>query len=566
MDFTTDQLPTPVPLHRRRSSALFPVDALPSWVRDWVAAEAEATQTPVDLAACCALGVLAACAGGRAVVIARPGWTEPVNLYLLPVLPPASRKTAVVNAATAPLYAAESDLAEQVSGELVEAATLREVAEKAASRAMQAAANAAPERREELTAEAVSASTAAQAIDVPRVPRLIADDVTPEAVGSLLADHGGRLAIISAEGGLFDVMGGKYSAGVPSLDVWLKGHSGDPLRVDRKGRPSEYVRAPALTLLLTVQPAVLAAVAGNGAFRGRGLTARFLYALPPDNVGHRRIGAPPVPPEISAAWDKHVRALVVEFAGWTDPAQLRLDDDAAEYLLDLERTIEPRLARDGDLAGIREWAGKSVGAVLRIAALLHVAGVDSAFRRPISRDTLASAAVIGEYFTDHAQAAFDLLGDDGVSDAEYVLALLARKKLPEFSIRQLLSALPRGKFGSSEEVRAAVSVLEEHGWVIEQPVPPRTGAGRPPSPKFRTHPAVLSAESAESAEQADGARDQPGKAAGPRTAEPRRNSAQPSPAVAEPPAAAPPAGLSADMPCLRTWVTSLHQDIGDAVG
>jgi hypothetical protein len=47
---------------------------------------------------------------------------------------------------------------------------------------------------------------------------------------------GGRMAIISAEGGLFDILAGRYSNGVPALDVWLKGHAGDPLRIDRKGR------------------------------------------------------------------------------------------------------------------------------------------------------------------------------------------------------------------------------------------------------------------------------------------------------------------------------------------
>jgi hypothetical protein len=37
-------------------------------------------------------------------------------------------------------------------------------------------------------------------------------DITPEAAASLLAEQGGRLAIISAEGGIFDIIGGRYSA------------------------------------------------------------------------------------------------------------------------------------------------------------------------------------------------------------------------------------------------------------------------------------------------------------------------------------------------------------------
>ena len=37
-------------------------------------------------------------------------------------------------------------------------------------------------------------------IDVPAIPRLLADDATPEAVASLLAEHDGRIAIVSRRG------------------------------------------------------------------------------------------------------------------------------------------------------------------------------------------------------------------------------------------------------------------------------------------------------------------------------------------------------------------------------
>lgn len=490
-------LPEPTPLRPPRRPAAFPTDALPEWVREWVLAEAEATQTPADLPACCALGVLGACGGGRAVVEARPGWREPVNLYLLPVLPPGARKSPVIAAATRPLYDAEEEQAARAHGEIAEAAILRDIAGKAAEKASRAAANAAADRRDALSAEAVSAANAAESIEIPTVPRLIADDVTPEAVGSLLAEHGGRMAIISAEGGIFEVISGRYSNSIPNLDVWLKGHAGDPLRVDRKGRPSEYVRHPALTMLLTVQPAVLGALARNGVFRGRGLTARFLYAIPPDNVGRRRIGAPPVPEDVTVTYDKRVRQLVDELSGWTDPAVLLLAPEAHERLLEIEREIEPKLARDGAYGPIREWGSKLVGAILRLAGLIHLASEDEAFRVPISRDTLDAAARIGEYFAEHAEAAHDLLGDGGTSDAAYLLEFMQRRRLEEFTIRSLHVDLPRGRFATAEDVTAAVEVLAEHGWVHLLPAPDRSGPGRKPSPRYRTHPKVTT-ESTES--------------------------------------------------------------------
>lgn len=491
--------PDPVPLDPPRIPVVFPVDALPGWAADYAAALSEATQTPPDLAGCCVLGVLAACAGGRVVVEARPGWREPVNLYLLPVLRPGSRKSAVISAAARPLYDAEKTLRERTRSEIAEMATVREIAVKAAEKATRDAANAKPDKRDALTSDAVSAASQAAAIQVPIVPRLIADDITPEAAASLLADHGGRMAIISAEGGIFDIIAGRYSNGVPCLDVWLKGHAGDPLRIDRKGRDSEYIEHPALTMLLTVQPSVLSTIACNGAFRGRGLLARFLYSIPKSNLGHRRIGAEPVSDDITSTYEEHIRELFADLADGTDPAVLTVSPPAHELLLDTERRIEPQLGEDGDLESIAEWGSKLVGAMLRIVGLLHLASEPEAFRTPISRATLANAIRIGDYFTDHARAAFHLLGDTGTSNAAYLLGHLVKKDIKEFTIRSLHVELPRGRFATAEDVTAAVTVLEDHGYVRPQPKPERTGPGRKPSPSYLVHPdlATLSTESTE---------------------------------------------------------------------
>ena len=505
IDFTegstdTGEWPDPIPLDPPRTPAAFPVDALPDWAAEYVAALAEATQTPPEMAGCCVLGVLSACAGGRVVVQARPGWREPVNLYLLPIMRPGSRKSAVISAASRPVYGVQRDMQQRAAAMVAEAVTLKEVAQKAADKAMRAAANADPGQRDKLSSEAVSAAGQAEAIDVPVIPRLVADDVTPEAAASLLADHGGRLALISAEGGIFDTMAGRYTSGVPVLDLWLKGHAGDVLSVDRKGRPAEYVEQPALTLLLTAQPAVLAAIARNRAFRGRGLLARFLYALPENNIGRRKIGAAPVPDEVTDTYEQNVRKLAEDLADWTDPAVIQLSPEAQALLLDAERMIEPQLAEDGQLGSglLAEWGSKLAGAMLRIAGLLHVASEAEAFRTPISSSTFARAVRIGTYFSEHARAALGLLGETDTSDARYLLHHLASKDLTEFTIRSLHVELPRGRFATAEDVTTAVEVLAEHGYVAAQPAPERTGPGRRPSPSYRVHPNVT--ESTQSTE------------------------------------------------------------------
>ena len=136
----------------------------------------------------------------------------------------------------------------------------------------------------------------------PALPRLIVDDATSEKLGAMLAEQGGRIASMSPEGGVFDLMAGLYSkSGMPQFGVYLMGHAGDDLRVDRISRKGEHVKRPALTMGLAIQPTVLEGLLENSAFRGRGLLARFLYSLPESRIGSRKIEPAPVPDSVNQA-------------------------------------------------------------------------------------------------------------------------------------------------------------------------------------------------------------------------------------------------------------------------
>ena len=277
---TTRDTPDPIPLHAMIVLPPFPVDAFPRQIADMVNAVSEFTQTDSAMPGTSALSVLSACTGGHAEIEIRRGWREPLNLYCATIAAPGERKSAVQATMVRPVLNVEARLAEAGAAERVAAETRKQIATKVAERQRQTAASAQPTDREAAAADAIDAARAADAIDVPAVPRLVADDITPEAAASLLADQGGRLAIISAEGGIFDIIAGRYNKGSPNMDLFLKGHSGDVLKVDRKGRPPEVVPRPALTLGLMIQPAVLAAIAGNQQFRGRGFLARIMYSYP----------------------------------------------------------------------------------------------------------------------------------------------------------------------------------------------------------------------------------------------------------------------------------------------
>jgi replicative DNA helicase len=497
---TTWERPAPLGGHARLPG--FPVGALPSWAAAEVAAVAEFTQTPADLGGTVLLGVLSAAAGGRAVVEVRGSWREPVNLYAVAALPSGARKSAVFAELTAPLLETEQSLVDKTRPVILENETQHRIAQRDAERAAMAATGLDDEeRRQEATAAAIAKAQLAEAITIPVMPRLVADDVTPEAAATLLAEQSGRLAVLSAEGGIFSILAGRYSGGVPSLEVFLKGHSGDMLRVDRRGRPPEHIPQPALTLGLCVQPEILRAIAAMPGFRGRGLLARILYALPPNLVGRRRIGTLPVPDDVRDAYARSVTALVLTMADWTDPAVLTLTPDAAQLVLDAERRLEPRLDPDtGDLAGIVDWASKAIGATVRVAALLHLGGhLADGWGRPIGAETMQAAITVMDYYTAHALAAFDHMGvDPALEDARAVYRWLERTRPVSFTKRELFAAVSRSRFPKVGDLDAPLALLEQHGYIRRCPEPERTGPGRRPSPTYEAHP-DLAAEAAVSA-------------------------------------------------------------------
>lgn len=492
----------PTPLRPARTLPAFPVEVLPAPMAAIVRATATATQTDSGMAGTVAVTALAVAAGGRAEVELRAGWREPVNLFTATVAAPGERKSAVQAQLFAPLRRAEAELVEEAAPGVHAAETELRVARRVAEKAEQDAGRTAAGQREKATADAITAAEAAEAITVPVLPRLLAGDVTPEAIAGLLSEQGGRIAIVTAEAGLFDTLAGRYSGGIANLDVVLSGHAGDPVRVDRRGRPPEYVPRPALTIGIMAQPQVLQTIGRNPVMSGRGLLARFLYAVPPSRVGRRLVGATPVSTAVEGDWETLLGGLALTLHGWTDPAVLVLDDEARAVQLDHEQVIEDRLDRDGDLYPIVEWAAKLAGATARLAGLLHLAANPSGgWRRPISADTYHAAVVLSDYYVGHALAAFDLLGaDHGTDQATEVLDHLRRRHAETFTIRSLFSEVARTRFAKVEDLAVAVQVLEDHGWVARIATEPVSGPGRRPSPGFTVHPDTWSAISAVSAE------------------------------------------------------------------
>ena len=466
------------------------LEHLPGWAGDHARAIAADTETPPELAAGMVLVACATAAARRLRVMVKPGYFEPCNLWVVVALPPGNRKSAVQSAATAPLVAWERDQSKIMEPEIKRITSERKTMEARAKDKR----NKAAKEKDAGKAEAFAREAAdleAELPEIPIQPQLWTSDATPERLGSLLAEHGECMAWLSSEGGVFDLLQGRYSNGIPNLDLVLKAHSGDAERVDRGSRPPVFLRSPRLSIGLSPQPAVLRGLAAKPGFRGRGLLGRFLYLLPPSPLGYRTLETVPVPESVRVAYTAGIRAMLdwepaTDEHGDERPHLLRLSKEAYAEWHAFAQAIEVQMQPGRELEHFTDWAGKAPGAAARLAGVLH--GIRHAHGRPweavITAETMNDALEIMAVITRHSLAAMDMMGaDPTIAAARHVWDWIERGRLPRFTVREAFNAL-RGTFPRVQRVREALEALEERGYV-EIMEPPREGPGRPPSPTVR---------------------------------------------------------------------------------
>lgn len=491
-EYSNEEWPSIIPLSGYAVPS-FPVGCLPDWLQRYVIELSEATQTPIDLPCMLVLSVVAAAVARKVEIMPHEGWHEPVNIYSVVALPPASRKSAVFSEVTLPIVEYEKALRQSKAAEVRVAQNEYKALEQALQQAQSAKAKALASGKELERDTIRELSEKLENFELPAMPRLLADDATLEQLACLLAEQGGRMAIMSAEGDLFDILAGRYNAnsGV-NLGVVLKGHSGDFLRVDRIGRGSVSVDNPALTIGLAVQPDVLRGLVQKPGFRGRGLLGRFLFSLPANNIGRRRINARPLSDVTRKRYCDKTESLL-DIPLLDSVHVLLLDDAAKEEFIAFETWLEPELAEGGELANIADWAGKLAGAVARIAALIHMA--DNAdnprpWEQRVTADTIKRAIEIGRYLIEHAKAAFDVMGgNEDLEAAKYLLERITYKGYQKFSKRQIFRDT-QSHFGKAENMLPAINILSERGYIREL-APVFTEKAKKPTTYFEVNPIII---------------------------------------------------------------------------
>lgn len=490
------------------AAPVFPTDSLPTWLAHFVRAQSTASQVPEDMTGMLALSALSAAVQGRINAIANNGtWTEPICLYTAVVMAPGERKSSVFEQVTRPLVDWEYEVQEaewpMVAASQQEMAEIEKAVESADLAVQKTAAAVRKARRDETLApdtirgleadlkaaqEDATEARIAQGQYAPRYKfRLVANDLTPEVASTMLSrQQSHHLAIISDEGGVFEVLTGSRYADRLNLDVFLKSHSGNLIQVDRINRDPERINRPMMSLGLAVQPEVLRDIGKSKQMHGRGLLARFLWCVPTTFRGSRQIDSPQVPEQIRDQYDTGMREIAIAAHGQAEIHSIFLDDEASSIFMGYQQQLEPRLREEGELDQIIEWASKLAGAVLRIAVLMACAR-ERGIPQEVTYDDIIAAIEFGDYLEAHAFRAFSLMGIIPSSQERIKITRAIREhSWSTFTLRDLQRGTNSARRMNQDQLEELLADMESDGFVKRQIV-----STKPFKVQWAVNPALL---------------------------------------------------------------------------
>jgi len=448
-----------------------PLNALPEVIANLCESASKSLQVPPDLAFLPALAVLSGASRGRFAVQAKPDHTEKVlALFTAVFMDSGERKSPTLALVDEPLREYEKELVKETSATVKESLQRQSFLERRVKICESKCAKAPDDS--ELQAEYDEARGELHNFVQAFSPRLIVNDITPEAMTSVMGQNGGNLTQLSGEGGFLKNLAGRYNSGTANLDGANQGYSGEPIRIDRLGRESVTIEPAHLAIGLVVQPHVLSEMKKSGEMKARGLLDRFLFAQPESWQGRRDYeNTEPIPARIRAAWNSKVKALVSESTAMLNAGEFRtltLTPDSFRLHVQWNKETEPRLGHEGDLVPFRGWVSKYSGMVLRIAALFTL--LENPHAQEVPEVHMQSAHALWDYWLGQIRY---VLGDPVTGSTARVLTAAQKMGTQEFTVREIHTKVQNqnwAKGDTANKIKAELAHLARAGYVRHLPV------------------------------------------------------------------------------------------------
>ena len=459
------------PLTAKIEAHPYPLEALPTSIREAVREVMNFVQAPIPLVASSALAAASVAVQARVDIERASKLTGPSSLFLLTIADSGERKSSCDGFFTKAIKDFEAEQAEvmvPVVKAHIAAFGSWEAKGAGVKNAIQSAAKAgkptADLERDLATLEAAKPES-------PSVPHLIYQDAGPEALRYGLAHRWPSGAVLSNEAG---VVFGSHGMNAESLmrnlsnlnQLW----DGTEIAIERRTSESFTVRGARLTMGLQVQEATLRAflkTSGDLA-RGSGFLARFLIAWPLSNQGTRFFVEPPVNwPSLAAFQRRMTEVLSLPLnrtsAGVLCPRLLKFTPEAKNAWSAFHDCVERHLGEGHSLRDIRDVASKAADNAARLAAVFQV--FQSGEGGPVNLDSFERAARIVDWHLHEARRFFCELSlprelSDAVRLEDWLIRRFLQEGVTEISTRDALRGGP-STMRTREALNAALSTLKE---------------------------------------------------------------------------------------------------------
>ena len=480
------------PVIAQSQSEKFPIETAPHYLADLCNAIALEVQVPIELPYFAAMSVLAAATVGKIEVVVKGRHKEHLSFYNIIGLGSGNRKSEVVKTLRAPLADIERNLIAQVkperSRQIAERKTYEQALEGAQSKVRSKGVT------PSFLADIESAREKLDKCKVVPLPKIFADNITPEKHAAIIAEQGSS-AIIEPEGGFFEGLSRYGTSKSPQVDYLNKTYGGEPFRVDRQGGDSIVAEQPHCVLHFSIQPHLVQAIRNNSDFMGTGFANRFLFSLPQSLIGSRSLDTPPVSNGLLEGWKITIESLFKSCNG-QPMRQLSLDPAAYAIFRDFSAQLESQLI--ANLLPIQGWASKLPGALVRIAALYELAANPQATL--VSSENMKAAVALAPYLQEHALKALTAALQD--QPINKLLAYLVNKQEAvepkqassvgsvgaitsyQFTTRQLQQQFNKSSWLAQSDNQAAtlrglLAQLSKDHWLQLMPAQSTAQGGRP---------------------------------------------------------------------------------------
>lgn len=401
----------------------FPTHALPGPMLEFVVQAAASLDVDEAMIAVPALVACAGCLGAKRCVKLKADWIEPSVLWGVLIVRSGGLKTPAIDLVFEPLYEREQAEIEREKREWAEYNAARDGGEKG-------------------VAQPIPAS------------RLLANDITVEAIAPLLQKSGSLIVIRDEWSGWFRALN-QYKGQGADLQAYLEMHRAGPIIVDRKTSPTIAVRRAPVSICGGVQPGVLREALTNEHMEA-GLAARFLFAMPPER--QRRWSDDELGREAKQNWAQLLYGLLdlpAGMPGASHPPGLPLSEAAQECFIEFHNrsTDQERAEVEYERVANAAAISKSIGTAARFALIYEL--VEDRLAKEIGLEAMESSIELAEWFRRESARVHGRLAETEELRIQRELCEWIRAHGGRCTVRELM----RGPRKFRKDRRTALSAL-----------------------------------------------------------------------------------------------------------